>query len=107
VYAIFETGGKQYRAREGETLRVERLPVEAGAEFEFDRVLLVDDGETPRVGTPYVEGGKVSAIVKGHGRGEKVRVVKFKRRTKYRRLQGHRQAYTEVVVNAIAPGRAG
>ena len=102
MYAVFVTGGKQYRVREGDTLKVERLPAEAGASVDFDRVLMVGEGESVKVGSPYVEGGKVSATVRSHGRHRKIKVVKFKRRKGYMRTQGHRQDYTELEVTAIA-----
>ncbi len=102
MYAVIVTGGKQYRVREGDTIKVERLPAEAGASVDFDRVLMVGEGESVKVGAPYVEGGKVSATVKSHGRHPKIKVVKFKRRKGYMRTQGHRQDYTEVEVTAIA-----
>ncbi len=102
MYAVIVTGGKQYKVAEGETLRVEKLPADAGATVEFDKVLLVGEGGDVKVGAPYVEGGKVSAEVRGHGRGRKIKVVKFKRRKGYLRTQGHRQHYTEVRITGIA-----
>jgi large subunit ribosomal protein L21 len=102
MYAVIVTGGKQYRVREGDTLKIERLPADEGATVDFERVLMVGEGESVKVGTPYVDGGKVSATVKGHGRRKKIKVVKFKRRKGYMRTQGHRQNYTEVQVTAIA-----
>lgn len=104
MYAVFETGGKQYRVSEGDVLRVEKLPAEEGSEVQFETVLLVGDGEGTRVGRPYVEGGSVSALIRSHGRGEKIDVIKFKRRARYRRRQGHRQAYTELEIKGISPG---
>jgi large subunit ribosomal protein L21 len=104
MYAVIVTGGKQYRVSEGATLRVERLTAEEGAAVEFEQVLLVGDGESVKVGTPYVDGGKVSATVKSHGRGKKIKVVKFKRRKNYLRTQGHRQDYTELAITGIAAG---
>jgi large subunit ribosomal protein L21 len=104
MYAVIVTGGKQYRVEEGEVLRVERLVADEGATVEFDRVLLVGEGEDVTVGTPVVDGARVSATVRGHGRGDKVRVVKFRRRKHYMRRQGHRQHYTEIQVTGIAAG---
>ena len=102
MYAVIVTGGKQYKVKEGDRLKVERLSAEEGAALEFDKVLLVADGDEIQVGSPYLDGGKVSARVTGHGRGKKIRVIKFKRRKNYLRTQGHRQAYTEVEITGIA-----
>jgi len=104
MYAVIVTGGKQYRVEEGEILRVEKLDAEAGATLEFDRVLMIADGDQVKVGTPELPGARVSATVTGQGRGDKIRVVKFKRRKNYLRTQGHRQDYTEIKVTAIAAG---
>ena len=104
MYAVIITGGKQYRVEEGETLRIEKLVAEDGANVDFDRVLMVADGDDVKVGTPELQGAKVSATVTCQGRGEKIRVVKFKRRKNYLRTQGHRQDYTEIKVTAIAAG---
>lgn len=101
MHAVILTGGKQYRISEGETLRVEKLDAGAGDTFEFDKVLLVSDGEQIQVGKPYLDGGKVTATVEGHGRGDKIEVIKFRRRQKYRRKAGHRQDYTEVKITGI------
>ncbi|NKC13911.1 MAG: 50S ribosomal protein L21 [Gammaproteobacteria bacterium] len=99
--AVFITGGKQYRVSEGDRLRVERLDAKEGEAIDFDTVLVVSNGDEVQVGAPYVEGGRVSAIVSGHGRGDKVMVVKFKRRKGYLRRKGHRQHYTELTISAI------
>ncbi|MDP1707797.1 MAG: 50S ribosomal protein L21 [Gammaproteobacteria bacterium] len=104
MYAVIETGGKQYRVAEGETVRVELLPAEQGAVIDFDQVLLVGEGSDINVGAPYVQGGKVTATVKAHGRGDKVRIIKFRRRKHYARTQGHRQAYTELQITGITAG---
>jgi large subunit ribosomal protein L21 len=104
MYAVFMTGGKQYRAAPGETLRVERLGAEAGASIDFDQVLMVADEAGVQVGKPFVAGGRVSALVRGHGRGDKVRIVKFKRRKHYLKRQGHRQDYTEIEVTGVSAG---
>jgi large subunit ribosomal protein L21 len=101
VYAVFRTGGKQYRASQGDRLRIERLPGEVGDAIEFDQVLLVGAGADVKVGAPLVSGGKVAAKVLAQGRGDKVMIVKFRRRKHYRRTQGHRQAYTEVEITSI------
>lgn len=104
MYAVIKTGGKQYRVSEGDTLRVEKLDAEAGAAIEFDQVLLVSDGSSVTVGSPVVEGGKVQAEVTAAGKGEKVRIVKFRRRQNYRRMKGHRQPFTEVRITGISAG---
>lgn len=102
MYAVIKTGGKQYRVTEGQTLKVEKLEVEEGASVEFDTVLMIADGGQVKVGTPYVEGARVSATVKSQGRGPKVRIIKFRRRKHYRKTQGHRQSYTEVRIGGIS-----
>lgn len=102
MYAVIVTGGKQYRVAEGETIRVEKLAVEQGSTVELDQVLMVADGDNIKVGTPYVEGGKVTASVTAHGRGAKVHIVKFRRRKHYMKRAGHRQDYTELKITGIA-----
>lgn len=104
MYAVIQTGGKQYRVAEGDALRVEKLSAATGDSVEFDRVLLIGEGEDVRVGTPYVEGGRVTATVESHGRGEKVRIVKFRRRKHYMRRMGHRQDYTQLRITGITAG---
>lgn len=101
MYAIIETGGKQYTVSPGDKLRVERLPGEVGAEVGFDRVLLVGEGESITVGTPVVEGAKVTGRILAQDRTKKVIVFKFQRRKNYRRKQGHRQHYTELEVTSV------
>ena len=101
MYAVIKTGGKQYRVREGDTLRVEKLAAEAGAKVQFDQILMVGEGDNVTVGTPYISGSQVSATVISQGRGEKIKVVKFKRRKNYLRRNGHRQAFTEVEITNI------
>jgi large subunit ribosomal protein L21 len=101
MYAVIKTGGKQYRVREGDTLRVEKLAGEAGAKVQFDQVLMVGEGDDVKVGTPFVSGTAVSATVVSQGRGDKIKVVKFKRRKNYLRQKGHRQAFTEVEITKI------
>jgi large subunit ribosomal protein L21 len=101
MYAVIHTGGKQYRVQEGEVLRVEKLSAEAGSQIEFDRVLLVGEGEDLTIGRPFVEGGKVTATVRAHGKGDKVEIVKFRRRKHYMRRKGHRQLFTELEITAI------
>lgn len=102
MYAVMITGGKQYRVMQGETLRVEKLEVEAGSNIDFDQILMLGDGEKVTVGTPVVEGAKVSATVKGHGRADKVRIVKFRRRKHFKKQMGHRQHYTEIEITGIS-----
>lgn len=104
MYAVVKTGGKQYRVAEGDTVRVEKLVADEGASVQLDRVLMIADGDQVTLGTPYVEGGKVTATVKGHGRAKKVKIVKFRRRKHYLRHQGHRQWYTELKVTGISVG---
>lgn len=104
MYAIIETGGKQYRVREGDVLRIEKTRGEPGQEILFDRVLLVGNGEGVRVGAPFLEGVQVRAQILAHRRGRKVVVFKFKRRKDHRKKQGHRQDYTGVRIQAILLG---
>lgn len=103
MYAVIKTGGKQYRVRQGQTLRVESLNLNEGDKLEFDQVLMVGEGESVKLGTPVVEGAKVAATVLGNGRGKKVTIIKFRRRkNKSRSKQGHRQNYTEVEITGIS-----
>jgi large subunit ribosomal protein L21 len=104
MYAVIRTGGKQYRVAPGDTLRVESLVAEPGAQLSLGEVLLVAEGDTITVGTPLVAGARVTATVQGHGRGDKIRIVKFRRRKHYRRRQGHRQHYTLVHIDGIVAG---
>ena len=101
MYAVIETGGKQYRVTEGQTLKVEKLAADEGATVDLDKVLMVANGEDIKVGAPYVAGGKVTATIKAHGRGKKVMIVKFRRRKHHRKTQGHRQSYTEIEITGI------
>jgi len=102
MYAVFATGGKQYRATTGDKLKVEKIDVEKGATVELDQVLMVGEGSDVQVGTPYLEGGKVTATVVEHGRGEKIRIIKFKRRKHHMKKMGHRQDYTQIEITGIA-----
>jgi len=104
MYAVIQSGGKQYRVAEGDTIRVEKLVADEGAAVELDRVLLVANGEDVKVGAPYLDGGKVTATVKAHGRGKKVKIIKFRRRKHHMKRQGHRQAYTELQITGIQAG---
>ncbi len=102
MYAVIQSGGKQHRVAEGQTIRLEKLDVATGATVEFDKVLMVANGESVQVGAPYVQGGKVLAEVVSHGRGDKIRIVKFRRRKHYRKQTGHRQWFTEVKITGIS-----
>ncbi|MTI66685.1 MAG: 50S ribosomal protein L21 [Firmicutes bacterium] len=101
MYAVIETGGKQYRVQEGETLFVEKLDVKEGDNFEFDKVLLVSNDDGVKIGQPYVEGVNVTAKAVEHGKSKKIIVYKFKAKKDYRRKQGHRQPYTKVTIEKI------
>ncbi len=101
MYAMVEIAGKQYKAEPGSVLKVDRLGQEAGAQLEFDSVLMVRDSESVKVGTPYVAGAKVTAVLEEHGKDKKITVLKFKRRKNYRRKQGHRQQYSVIRVGEI------
>jgi len=103
MYAVIKTGGKQYRVREGQILRIESLNAEAGDAIEFDEVLMVGEGTDVQIGTPVVEGAKVAATVESNGRGKKVTIIKFRRRkNRSKTKQGHRQNYTEVKIGKIS-----
>ena len=102
MHAVFVTGGKQYRAAEGDILRVEKLAVDEGESIDFDQVLVVSDGESVKIGEPYIAGGKVTATVQAQGRGKKVKIIKFRRRKHHRKQMGHRQAYTELKITGIS-----
>jgi large subunit ribosomal protein L21 len=102
MYAVIKTGGKQYRVMQGETLRVEKLPGDVGTAVKFDQVLLVGSGEEITLGAPNVAGAVVDATIKSQGRGEKVRIIKFRRRKHHQKQMGHRQYYTEVEITGIS-----
>jgi large subunit ribosomal protein L21 len=102
VYAVFRTGGKQYRAREGERVRIERLDAAVGDAVAFDQVLAVGEGAQLKVGAPLVKGGKVEGKVVSQGREDKITIIKFKRRAHYKRVKGHRQHFTEVEITSIS-----
>jgi large subunit ribosomal protein L21 len=104
MYAVLVTGGKQYRVMKGETIRVELLDTEAGKEITFDNVLMLGDGEGVTLGDA-LKGATVTATVKSHGRADKVRIVKFRRRKHHRKQMGHRQHYTEIEITGIAGGK--
>ncbi|SIT70228.1 LSU ribosomal protein L21P [Ectothiorhodosinus mongolicus] len=102
MYAVIATGGKQYRVTQGDVLRVEKLDADAGAAVEFSDVLMVGSGDAVKIGEPMVKGAKVTATVKAHGRGEKIEIIKFRRRKHHRKQMGHRQHYTELEITSIA-----
>ncbi len=102
MFAVIKTGGKQYRVSEGDTLRIETVDGAAGDAIEFDQVLMVGEGDDVKIGTPLVDGGKVTAKVKGTGRGDKIEIIKFKRRKHHMKRMGHRQNYTEVEITGIS-----
>jgi large subunit ribosomal protein L21 len=101
IYAIIETGGKQYKVTPGQVIDVERLDIIEGDTVELEKVLLIDDDEKVTIGTPTVDGAKVVAISQGEGKGEKVIVFKYKPKTRYRKKTGHRQTYTRLVIDKI------
>jgi large subunit ribosomal protein L21 len=104
MYAVIKSGGKQYRVESGRQVRVEALPADVGAAVAFEEVLLVGSGDAVKVGAPLVAGAKVKATVVAHGRGEKVKIFKLRRRKHYQKSQGHRQSYTEVRIDDIVQG---
>ena len=101
MYAVIATGGKQYRVENGTILKVEKLDAEPGATVEFGEVLLIGDGDSIKVGAPLLKGGKVTATVEKHGKGEKKVIVKFRRRKHYLRQGTHRQQYTQIKITGI------
>ncbi len=102
MYAVIQAGGKQYRVSEGDTLKVEKLVAETGADIELDQVLMVADGDAVTIGRPFILGGKVTATVKAHGRAAKVHIIKFRRRKHHLKRQGHRQWFTELQITGIS-----
>jgi len=102
VYAIIATGGKQYRVQQGDRIKIEKLAGDPGEKIEFNQVLLLADGEQVSVGTPYIEGGKVTAEVAQHARAKKIEIIKFKRRKHHMKRMGHRQHFTEVKITGIS-----
>lgn len=101
MYAVIETGGKQYRVEQGSVIRVEKLAAQPGESVRFDRVLLVGSGADLQVGAPYLPGAAVTAQVRRAGRGRKVTIIKMRRRKHYRKQAGHRQHYSEVEITAL------
>lgn len=104
MHAIIRTGGKQYRVAEGQTLKIESLPVNPGDSIELSEVLLISDSAGTVIGNPHVVGARVLANVVSNGRGPKIRIVKFRRRKHHRKQMGHRQNYTEVQIKSIVRG---
>ena len=102
MYAVIRTGGKQYRVSSGEKLKIEQLPAEVGSQVVIDQVLMVADGDKVSIGTPVLAGAKVQATVIGHGRGDKVRIFKLRRRKHSKRQAGHRQNFTEIQIDKIS-----
>jgi large subunit ribosomal protein L21 len=102
MYAVVKTGGKQYRVAAGEKLRIETISADVGSELVLDQVLMLADGDAVKVGTPLVSGASVKATVLAHGRADKVRIFKLRRRKHYQKRQGHRQNYTEIKIDAIS-----
>ncbi len=101
MYAVIKTGGKQYRVANGEKLKVEQIPADIGQEIILDQVLMVGQGSDVKVGVPLVAGATVTVKVVSHGRADKVKIFKLRRRKHYQKHQGHRQNYTEIEVSAI------
>lgn len=101
MYALVEIKGKQYKAQEGATLKVDKFDIESGSELEFDTVMAIADGEKTQFGTPYIKGAKVVATLGDVVKGDKIKVLKFKRRKGYRRTQGHRQQYSMLTIKEI------
>ena len=102
MYAVVESGGKQHRVIEGETLKVEKLDIATGETINFDQVLMVGEGDSVKIGAPYVDGSRVTAEVIDHGRHPKITIVKFRRRKHHRKQMGHRQWFTEIKITSIA-----
>lgn len=102
MYAVFQSGGKQHRVAEGQTVRLEKIEVAPGETVEFDNILMVSNGDDVKIGMPYVDGSKITAEVVTHGRGEKIKIVKFRRRKHSRKQMGHRQWFTEVKITGIS-----
>ena len=101
MYAVVKTGGKQYRVTQGEYLKVEKLEGNEGDTIELDQVLMIADGDNLKIGAPLLDGGKVTATLKSHGRGKKVEIMKFRRRKHHQKRTGHRQSYTEIEITGI------
>jgi large subunit ribosomal protein L21 len=101
MYAVVKTGGKQYRITIGEKLKVEQIPADVDSQIELTEVLMIADGDNIQIGSPLLTGAKITATVISHGRGEKIRIFKMRRRKHYQKRQGHRQNFTEIRIDAI------
>lgn len=102
MYAVIKTGGKQYRVIAGEKIKVEQITADVGSEIVLDQVFMVADGDNIKIGAPLVNGAKVTATVLSHGRHDKVKIFKMRRRKHYQKHQGHRQNYTEIQISGIS-----
>ena len=102
MYAVIKTGGKQYRVTAGETLKIETVAGDVGSAVVLDKVLMVGEGDKVTVGKPLINGATVKATIVSHGRGDKIRIFKMKRRKHYQKRQGHRQNYTEIRIDGIS-----
>ncbi|CAH9019829.1 50S ribosomal protein L21 [Candidatus Nitrosacidococcus sp. I8] len=102
MYAVIKSGGKQYRVQEGDTLKIEKIDADEGTQFILDQVLLIASDGSTQIGTPYIDNAKVDATVKSHGRGKKVKIIKFRRRKHSKKQMGHRQYFTELHIDSIS-----
>ena len=102
MYAVIKTGGKQYKVAPGQKLKVEQIPADVGSQITIDQVFMVGEGESVKIGTPVVAGASVTATVVSHGRHDKIKIFKMRRRKHYQKHQGHRQNYTELRIEAIS-----
>jgi large subunit ribosomal protein L21 len=102
MFAVIQSGGKQHTVSEGDQLKVELLSGEEGSSIEFDKVLMISNGADSKIGSPYVDNAKVIAKLIGHGKADKIKVFKMKRRKDYRRTYGHRQNFTEILIETIS-----
>ncbi|MDY0013506.1 MAG: 50S ribosomal protein L21 [Rhodocyclaceae bacterium] len=102
MYAVIKTGGKQYRVSAGNKIKVEQIPADVGSEITIDQVLMVGEGESVKIGSPVVAGAAVKATVLSHGRHDKIKIFKMRRRKHYQKHQGHRQNYTEIRIETIS-----
>jgi len=100
-FAVIKTGGKQYRVATGEKLKIEQIPADVGQVIELDQVLAIGEGDTLKIGAPFIAGAVVKATVLAHGRHDKVKIFKMRRRKHYQKRQGHRQNYTQIVIDVI------
>lgn len=101
MYGVFKIGGKQYRVREGQTVRLEKIDIKEGEIVEFDKVLMLSDGKDIKIGAPWLDGVKIIATVMSHGRSKKIKIIKFNCRKHYRKQQGHRQSFTDIKITCI------